>query len=91
MIIFFHPINLVFVNQLLSITYNIFYSFDEGLETRPIFLDISKAFDKIWPEGPNYKLHQCGFTGNLLALLTDFLSNDPHGQMLKQVFVKVPS
>ena len=62
------------INQLLSITY-IFHYFDEGMETRAIFLDISKAFDKVWHKGPIYKLHQYGFTGNLLALLTDFLSN----------------
>ena len=40
------------------------------METRAIFLDISKAFDK----GLIYKLHQYGFSRNLLALLTDFLS-----------------
>ena len=63
------------INQLLSITYDIFHCFDEGMETRAIFLDISKAFDKVWHKGPIYKLRQYGFTGNLLALLTDFLSN----------------
>ena len=62
------------INQLLSITY-IFHYFDEGMETRAIFLDISKAFDKVWHKGLIYKLRQYGFTGNLLALLTDFLSN----------------
>ena len=39
------------INQLLSITYDIYHSFDEGFETRAIFLDISKAFDKVWHEG----------------------------------------
>ena len=63
------------INPLLSITYDIFHCFDEGMETRPIFLDISKAFDKVWDKGLIYKLRQCGFSGNLLALLTDFLRN----------------
>ena len=45
------------------------------METRAIFLDISKAFDKVWHKGLIYKLRQYGFSGNLLALLTDFLSN----------------
>ena len=45
------------------------------MKTRAIFLDISTAFDKIWHRGLIYKLHQYGFTGNLLTLLTDFLSN----------------
>ena len=39
------------INHLLSITHDIYYSFDEGFETRAIFLDISKAFDKFWHEG----------------------------------------
>ena len=63
------------MNQILSITYGIFHCFDEGMETRAIFLDISKAFDKVWHKGLIYKLRQYGFTGTLLALLTDFLSN----------------
>ena len=39
------------INQLLSITHEIFTSFDNGLEVRSVFLDISKAFDKVWYEG----------------------------------------
>ena len=45
------------------------------METRAIFSDIFKAFDKGWHKGLIYKLHQYGFTGNLLTLLTDFRSN----------------
>ena len=36
-----------FINQLLSITHEIYESFDEGLEVRNVFLDISKAFGKV--------------------------------------------
>ena len=39
------------INQLLSITHEIYKSFDDGLEVRSVFLDISKAFDKVWHEG----------------------------------------
>ena len=35
------------INQLLSITQDIYKSFDEGYEPRGIFLDISRAFDKV--------------------------------------------
>ena len=38
------------INQLLSITHDIYHSFDEGFETRAIFLDISKTFDKVCKE-----------------------------------------
>ena len=62
------------VNQLLAITHEIYKSFDEGLEVRGVFLDISKAFDKVWHEGLLLKLNQNGISGNLLNLLRDFLS-----------------
>ena len=63
------------INQLLSITHDIYNSFDEGSEIRAIFLDISKAFDKYWHEVLIYKLRQHGFLGDLLSLWIDFLTN----------------
>ena len=38
------------INQLISITHNIYRAFDANpsLEVRGVFLDLSKAFDKIW-------------------------------------------
>ena len=90
----------MFINQLLSITHDIYYSFDEGFEIRAIFLDISKAFDKVWHERFIYKLRQYGFSDDLLSLLTDFLINRVrrvivivnihHEPILKQVFPKGP-
>ena len=44
-------------------------SFDEGFEVRGVFLDTSKAFDKVWHEGLIFKLKQNGISGNLLNLL----------------------
>ena len=35
------------INQLLSVTREIYKSFDDGLEVRSVFLDISKDFDKV--------------------------------------------
>ena len=43
------------INQLLSITHEIYSSFDDGFEVRSVFLDISKAFDKVWHEGIIFK------------------------------------
>ena len=54
------------INQLLSITHEIYSSFDEGLEVRSIFLDIAKAFDEVWHDGIIFKLTQIGISGNLI-------------------------
>ena len=65
------------MSQLLSKTHDIFKGFDANpmLDTRGIFLDIYKAFDRIWHEGLLFKLQSYGVTGPLLSLLKDFLSN----------------
>ena len=41
------------INQLISITHNIYSTFDANpsLEVRGVFLDLSKVFDKLWHEG----------------------------------------
>ena len=39
------------VNQLLSIIHEIYQSCNDNLKVRPVFLDISKAFDKVWHKG----------------------------------------
>ena len=65
------------VNQLISITHDIFKSFDANpsLEVRGVFLDISKAFDKVWHEGILFKLKSNGVNGKLLALIKSFLNS----------------
>ena len=39
------------IDQLRSITHEIYEELDAGREVRSVFLDISKAFDKVWHEG----------------------------------------
>ena len=46
----FKPVDSCII-QLLSITHEIYKSFDDGFEVRSVFLDISKAFDKVWHDG----------------------------------------
>ena len=36
------------MNQLLSATHETYKSFDDGWEVGGVFLDTSKAFDKVW-------------------------------------------
>ena len=63
------------INQLLSISHEIFTPFDNRLEVRSVFLDISKAFDKVWHERLIFKLKQNDISGEFLHILSDFLSN----------------
>ena len=44
-----------------------------NLKLELFFLDISKAFDKVWHEDLIFELKQNGIFGNLLNLLCDFL------------------
>ena len=64
------------VSQLLSITHEIYKSFNcqPATNVRGPFLDISKPFDKIWHEGLIFKLKTYGVEGNLLKLLENYLT-----------------
>ena len=42
---------------------------------RGVFLDISKAFDKVWHDRLIFKLKTYGVEGNLLLLLKNYLEN----------------
>ena len=44
------------ITQPLSITHEIFQSFDKGFEVRSVFLDIFKAFNKVWKKNLIFKL-----------------------------------
>ena len=67
---------------------------------RAVFLDISKAFDKVWHKGFIFKLKQNGVSGKILNSITDFLSfrkqwvvlnrQAPLGLALKQVCPRAP-
>ena len=63
-------------SQLLSIVHDIYSSFDcyPSLEVRGIFLDISKAFDRVWHEGLIYKIQSTKILGAPLKLIKRFLS-----------------
>ena len=65
------------INQLISITREIFRRFDcnPPLDVRSMFLDISKAFDRVWHDRLIYKLKRCGSAGELLFLIVSFLDD----------------
>ena len=64
-------------NQLIDLVDEIHQAFDstKSLEVRAVFLDISKAFDKVWHDGLIFKMRQNGISGKLLKLLQNYLSN----------------
>ena len=63
------------INQLLWITHELYQSFDECFDVRSAFLDIFKAFDKVWHDDVIFKLKQNSISGKLLNLLPNFLRN----------------
>ena len=64
-------------NQLLYLVNEIHKAFDDpkSQEVRAVFLDISKAFDKVWHDGSLFKLNQNGISGGLLKLFENYLHN----------------
>ena len=66
-----------FINQLVSITHEIYFAFDcnPSLEVRGVFLDLSKAFDKVWHDVLIFKLKSLGISGSLLKLMQNYLDN----------------
>ena len=65
------------ISQLVSIVNEIQSSFDykPPTDVRAIFLDTSKAFDKVWHQGLLFKLKSYGVEGDSLRLLVNYLDN----------------
>ena len=61
-------------SQLLSITHDIYKAFDGNapLEVPGVFIDISKAFDRVWHKGLLFKLKRIGIDGPLYLLLENY-------------------
>ena len=50
-------------------------AFNRSGTTRAVALDISKAFDRVWHVGLLHKLKSCGISGEIIGLVSSFLSN----------------
>ena len=62
------------ITHLFSVNHEILHAFDMELEVHGIFLNISKALDKVWHDGLIFKLRQNGICGGMINILEDFLS-----------------
>ena len=65
------------VNQMLLTVHNLYKAFDAyaAPQTYAVFLDISKAFDKVWLYRLIFKPKSVGVSDSLLSLIENFLSN----------------
>ena len=63
------------VNQMICLTDKIYKALDSGKNVVMVFLDIQKAFDRVWHKGLLFKLQCLGVGGVLLKWLSDYMSN----------------
>jgi len=66
------------LTSLLKTTHNIYLAHDHNLSSCIVFLDISKAFDRVVHTNLLLKLKQMVIVGSLLTLLTSYLENRSH-------------
>jgi hypothetical protein len=63
------------VNQLLYITDKIHKAIEAGKEICLVFLDVSKAFDRVWHSGLLHKARCMGIEGRIFDWLCDYLKD----------------
>ena len=63
------------INQLTYIVHELHQCLDNNEDACMVFLDASKAFDRIWPMGLIHKLRKFGVDGDILAWLVSYLEN----------------
>ena len=72
------------VSQLLCIYNDLCSSFDKGITTQAVYLDISKTFDRVWHNGLISKLEAVGIRGKLLNWFRDYLSCRMQATVIKR-------
>ena len=63
------------INQLAYLCNEFAKAIDESKEIRVVFLDISKAFDRVWHKGLLAKLRAIGFSENIVEWFSSYLEN----------------
>ena len=62
------------VNQLAYLYHLFTGALDAGKEVQTVFIDITKALDRVWHEGHIYKLKAAGVSGYVLRWFQSYLS-----------------
>ncbi len=62
------------INQLVHLCHQIYQGLDSAKDICLVFLDVSKAFDKVYHPALLHKLERMGVSGNLLTWLGSYLS-----------------
>lgn len=61
------------INQLVYLVHKIHQALEDGKEVRVVFLDVSKAFDRVWHTGLLFKLEKLGVQDPLLSWIKNYL------------------
>ena len=62
------------INRIIHLTHEIYHGLDAKQDILIVFLDILKAFDRVWHPGLLHKLREFGITGNLFNWLESYLT-----------------
>ena len=63
------------INQLAYLCNEFAKAVDASKEIKVVFLDISKAFDRVWHKGLLAKLRAIGFSENIVEWFSSYLDN----------------
>jgi ribonuclease HI len=63
------------IDQLLAFSHRVSHAFSHSQVGVTAFLDISKAFDRVWRDGLLFKLVRFGLRGRMLHWIRDFLAD----------------
>ena len=62
-------------DQVTYIAQEIEDAFQDKKHTLAVWIDLEKAFDKVWREGLKLKMHQCGISGHMYKWICQYLTN----------------
>ena len=62
-------------HQLTKLTHQLSQNFNNNINTASIFLDVEKAFDRVWHAGLLYKLSQLNIPTEIIKIIESFLTD----------------